>query len=183
MYEDISVRDAVVDSPNRIADDGDGDGMTVDTAIGTRYVKSGDRVRHVNYPGKLATVEAVGPDALDLTLESGEPWSGTSRVWEPVDPENIPAYDVERVKIVEAAAALEDITVMLKTAVTELRQNARTLRSVRVDDVVAARLVQDSYARVFALRRKLGRVVAGLGAGTPAQLSRYEADYDKLVQD
>lgn len=156
--------------------------MTVSTALGERVVTRGDRLRHVNYPDRTGVVELVAPNSLLLTLDSGETWSGTSRVWEPLEETDSPAAS-ERRKILAAAAALEDIEVMLKAAVIDMRSSARSLNRPTVDSVAAARLRQDAYARLFTVRRKLGRVVASLGAGTPARLSQIEAELDQLVND
>lgn len=81
---------------------------------------------------------------------------------------------VERRKISDAANRVEELSVMIKEAVLDLRDDARH------DDITTA------YARVYVLRRELSRVVASLGAGVPvngAVMRRIEKTYDSLVRD
>lgn len=175
-------------------------GMIVRTARGTLHVKPGDRVRHATHTDRIGTVEQVGPNALDIIIDGRlDRWSGASWHWEPLPAEDTGASTdeavdvyvggklvrsepetVEQRKIREAADALEDIIVMAKQVVIDLRANSRVTGRNAADPV---RAVHDSYGRVFALRRKFGRIVAGLGSGTPSRLGAYEEQLDRLVQD
>lgn len=79
-------------------------------------------------------------------------------------------FTPEQRKLVESAAELENISIMVKEAVLDLRNAART------GDVA------DAYTRVYFLRRELGHVVAGLGVGAPRNLAAVEAEYRELSQ-
>lgn len=89
---------------------------------------------------------------------------------EPIMRSEFDAFTSEQKKLVEAAAELENISAMVKEAVLDLRNAART------GDVA------DAYARAYFLRRELGRVVAGLGVGVPRTLAAVEAEYRELTE-
>lgn len=175
-------------------------GMTVTTARGPRHVKRGDRMWHV-MTAQTGTVRDVGPNALDIKIDDDirGTWSGASWFWELLPAEDTGASTdeavevyldgklvrsepetVEQRKIREAADALEDIIVMAKRVMTDLRDNSRVTGRNAADPV---RAIHDSYGRVFTLRRKLSRVVAALGSGTPSRLGAYEEQLDRLVRD
>lgn len=89
---------------------------------------------------------------------------------EPIVRSEFDTFTPEQKKLVESAAELENISVMVKEAVLDLRNAART------GDVA------DAYARVYFLRRELGRVVAALGVGVPRTLATIEAEYRELTE-
>jgi hypothetical protein len=196
MYESISVRDAIIASlpQSTVGEVNAHPTDETDTIVDTESIRWAESIRWTDSAGGvwvehptdptrvrfLHDVDGNAPTAADWWLRTDvEKQFGQLTSMKPSD-----AYDAEWTKITNAAASLEDIVVMLKAAVTELRDNAQRLGHVRSgEDHAAARLMYDSYARVFTLRRKLSRVVASLGSGAPARLSQYNAAYDKLVQD
>lgn len=96
--------------------------------------------------------------------------SDTVKNPEPIVRSEFDTFTPEQKKLVESAAELENISVMVKEAVLDLRNAART------GDVA------DAYARVYFLRRELGRVVAALGVGVPRTLATIEAEYRELTE-
>lgn len=115
-----------------------------------------------------STVVNVLPDGSTVVdvIEDGVPAKNP----EPIERPEFDTFTHEQKKLVESAAELENISVMVKEAVLDLRNAAR------VGDVA------DAYARVYFLRRELGRVVAGLGAGVPRNLAAVETEYRELTQ-
>lgn len=81
-------------------------------------------------------------------------------------------------KLDDAAAELENITVMMKQAVLDLRAS-------RGGQIHASAALGNAYARVYYLRRELGRVVAALGVGVPRSvvLRGIEKTYRGLIED
>lgn len=74
------------DADEPTAEQGDCSGMYVELATGKQYVQVGDRLRHPGI-GRVGTVVAVGPNALDINVGQGGttyPWSGASWFWMPV---------------------------------------------------------------------------------------------------
>lgn len=176
------------------------DGMIVTTASGPRHVKPGDRLRHVN-THQTGTVGGVGPNTLVIKIDDDVKgaWFGASWFWEPLPAEDTgvstdTAVEVylngefirsgpetpEQRKILAAADELEDLVVMMNHAVSDLRSAARVTGANAADPLRASR---DAYARVYTLRRKLTQVVATLGAGKPARLAGYVAEYDAIALD
>ena len=90
---------------------------------------------------------------------------------------------LEARKLREAAAELENLTVMMKQAVLDLRANSE--RASRGGQTHASESLNDAYARAYYLRRELGRVVATLGVGVPVnyRLRGVETAYRALIQD
>lgn len=88
----------------------------------------------------------------------------------------------EASKIGNAAAELENLTVMMRQAVLDLRKNSAVTGHNAADPT---RAIRDAYARVYYLRRELGRVVTTLGIGVPApsRLRDVEKTYRALIQD
>lgn len=174
------------------------DGMVVRTATGPLRVKPGDRVQHITHAW-IGVVRAVGPNALDVKIDDDveATWTGASWHWKllPVEDtgtstdEAVDVYvngklvrsepeTVEQRKIREAADQLEDIIVMAKQVVLELRGASRR---AGYGAIQSAQALYDSYAYLFALRRKLGRTVATIGAGQPHRVKQFEAALDELV--
>lgn len=71
---------------------------------------------------------------------------------------------VDRDKVLNAAAQLEDIAVIAKMMVTDLREGA-----------------DNPYGRVYWLRRLMTYVVNDLGAGTPTGLQAIEDYYERQI--
>lgn len=71
---------------------------------------------------------------------------------------------VDKAKLNHAANQLEDLAVIAKFMVTDLREGA-----------------DNPYGRVYWLRKQLGYLVADLGIGVPKGLQEIEDHYEKLV--
>jgi hypothetical protein len=98
--------------------------------------------------------------------------------WSPrADDELVDPTESDRQKIRNAAAALDDLAVMIKEVTHDLRGT-----DARPGGENGRRY---AYARLYFLRRELGRVVATLGAEAPpnAVIKTLEARYRSHVRD
>lgn len=192
-YEDAAVRDAIreaaahepIDTPPIEWTDRQGDVWqehpTDPQLLNLVRFSNGDQLVGSDYTPR----DDVDRQWGELTQTAGAPSTADEEEtgWRKSAPVKGEGESPEARKIGNAADELENLTVMLRQAVLDLRNNVQ--RANRGDWTSTSSALHDSYARAYYLRRELGRVVAALGVGVPAARRRQdvEREYQALIQD